>query len=359
MRAEDSWTRASRPVNDALCDSASATATVPLAWLGWDIDGSLAMQVLITHGSMAHTRVLHFRRWQLVLAALGLVAVMLAISGSVYHFVFLQAARERWPVVSQLVRWVVREDMERQERFMRENLDAMAQKVGEMQAKLVQLQLIGERVSGLAGVRAADLPASSPALAAPAGGSGGPFVPASRPSLQALQQAVSGLEEAADRNADILTLAESRLFESRLDRLLVPSTAPVDGPVGSGFGFRADPFRGRAALHTGLDYPADLGTPVRAAAGGVVQSADWHAEYGQLVVLDHGNGLATRYAHLSKVLVAPGDLVRRGQPIGKVGSSGRSTGPHLHFEVLVEGVPQNPARFLAAGSPPARMAARR
>jgi murein DD-endopeptidase MepM/ murein hydrolase activator NlpD len=119
--------------------------------------------------------------------------------------------------------------------------------------------------------------------------------------------------------------------------------------VGSGFGFRADPFSGRAALHTGLDFPSEVGTPVHAAAGGVVLMSEVHPEYGRLVELDHGNGLVTRYAHNSKVLVKAGDLVKRGQVISEVGTSGRSTGAHLHFEVLVDGVPQDPAKFLAGG----------
>jgi murein DD-endopeptidase MepM/ murein hydrolase activator NlpD len=142
---------------------------------------------------------------------------------------------------------------------------------------------------------------------------------------------------------------------------MVPSSAPIDGPIGSGFGFRSDPFSGRPALHTGLDFPADVGTPILAAAGGMVVSTEVHPAYGKLVEIDHGNGLLTRYAHASKVLVKPGDLVKRGQLVAHVGTSGRSTGPHLHFEVLVEGVPQNPARFLAAraGDPRLQSATRR
>jgi murein DD-endopeptidase MepM/ murein hydrolase activator NlpD len=135
---------------------------------------------------------------------------------------------------------------------------------------------------------------------------------------------------------------------------MVPSSAPVIGPVGSGFGFRSDPFTGRAALHTGLDFPADIGTPILAAAGGMVVSSAPHPAYGNLVEIDHGNGLLTRYAHTSKMLVKAGDLVKRGQVVAQVGTSGRSTGPHLHFEVLVEGVPQNPARFLAGRNAEAR-----
>ena len=301
------------------------------------------MQVLITQGHLAKTRVLQFSRLQIVASALLLVAGLTLLSGTVYHFVFLKAAREGWPVVSQLVRWVVRDEIAQRDRFMRENLDAMAERVGEMQAKLVKLESASERVSGLVGAKAQDVKLQR----ASGGGKGGPFVPLARPSLTQLTSALDGLDEVADQSLDLFTLVESQLLESRLQSLLVPSTAPVDGPVGSGFGFRPDPFSGRAALHTGLDFPAETGTPVVAAAGGVVVAAQWHAQYGQLVEIDHGNGLLTRYAHLSKALVKAGDIAQRGQVIANVGSSGRSTGPHLHFEVLLQGVPQNPVKFLA------------
>jgi murein DD-endopeptidase MepM/ murein hydrolase activator NlpD len=161
---------------------------------------------------------------------------------------------------------------------------------------------------------------------------------------------MSHLEVRAALNTDLLTLIESRLLESKLRELLVPSVAPVVGPVGSGFGVRPDPITGRAALHSGLDFPADSGTAVAAAAGGVVLAVEWHPQYGQLLEIDHGKGLVTRYAHLSKAQVRQGDLVRRGQKVAEVGSTGRSTGPHLHFEVLVEGSPQDPARFLGAAA---------
>jgi murein DD-endopeptidase MepM/ murein hydrolase activator NlpD len=304
------------------------------------------MQIMITHSRMARTRVLHFERWQLLLAALAAALFLMLTSGAVYHYLFLRAAQEGWPVVSQLVRWVVRDDLAQRERWMRENLDAMAQKVGEMQARMVTLQMMGERVSGLAGVKAEDLkPAAG---AASGGGRGGPFRPLRGASLEELNRSLAELDERLAIGGDVFTLIESRLLESRLQALMVPSTRPVDGAaIGSGFGFRYDPFNGRQALHTGLDFPSEPGTPVLAAAGGVVQAVEWHPEYGQLLTLDHGNGLTTRYAHLSRLHVAAGDLVKREQRVAEVGNTGRSTGPHLHFEVLVEGVPQNPARFLA------------
>jgi murein DD-endopeptidase MepM/ murein hydrolase activator NlpD len=306
------------------------------------------MQVLITHGHVARTRVFRFSRWQLALAGLALFTLLMLLSGTVYSLVFLKAAREGWPVVSQVVKLLVRDEVAQRDRFMRENLDAMARKVGEMQAKMIKLEAMSERVSGMAGVKPEEMQQLTAKPAAPApGGKGGPFVPATSPSLEQLQGWVGALDEQADQNTDIYTMIESRLLETRLQSLMIPNSRPVEGPIGSGFGFRSDPFTGRAALHTGLDFPADSGTPIHAAAGGVVLLTEFHPQYGHMVEIDHGRGLVTRYAHTSKVVVKTGDIVRRGQPIAMVGTTGRSTGPHLHFEVLVDGVPQNPAKFLA------------
>ena len=126
---------------------------------------------------------------------------------------------------------------------------------------------------------------------------------------------------------------------------------PVNSPWNaSTFGWRIDPFTGHSALHTGLDFPAETGTPIYAAAGGVVVTQEFHPQYGNMIEVDHGNELITRYAHSSRVLVKKGDLIKRGQKIAEVGTTGRSTGAHLHFEVLVQGVPQDPQKFLNAGS---------
>jgi murein DD-endopeptidase MepM/ murein hydrolase activator NlpD len=331
------------------------------------------MQIMITHGSLAQTKVLQFNRWQLGAALAALVLVLMFLSGAVYHFVFLKAAREGWPVVSQVVKLVVRDEFAQRDRFLRENLDAMAQKVGEMQAKVLKLQAMGDRVSTLAGVKPEELKPIGPASAAPAAasapaaakraGQGGPFVPAlmaafapsgqseERRVLDVLTGDMGALDARTELATDLFTLVESRLLEGRLAQLLVPSTAPVDGPVGSGFGFRIDPITSRSALHTGLDFPAEVGTSIMAAAGGMVVNVEVHAGYGNLVEIDHGNGLITRYAHASKVMVKNGDLVKRGQLVAQVGNTGRSTGPHLHFEVLVDGVPQNPVQAVAAERP--------
>lgn len=317
------------------------------------------MQIIITHGSLARTRVLRLNRLQLAAGAALLVVLLMVLSGAIYHYVFLKAAEAGWPVVSRLVRLVVKDEFAQRDRFMRENLDAMARKVGEMQAKLLQLEAVGERVSGLAGLKPEEVRPEGGTSARP--GEGGPFVPMVKPSLQELSLAVDRLDEAAQQNADLFTFAESRLFEQQLKALMVPNSPPVAVVSTSGFGFRSDPFSGRSALHTGLDFPAEPGTPIMASAGGVVIVSEYHSAYGNMVDVDHGNGLVTRYAHASRVMVKPGDIVRRGQVIAHVGSTGRSTGPHLHFEVLVAGVQQDPAKFLAGGgaaAPPAGLARR-
>lgn len=315
------------------------------------------MDILITHGGLARTRSFHVSPVSLVTAIVALLLALMLLSGAIYHMVVLKAVRAGWPILGDIAGLVVPEDTEQRDRFLRENLDAMAQKVGEMQAKVVRLEAMGERVAGLAGIKPEEIRAAEAAdaerLPEPKSAAGGPYIPVTAagepPSLAHLNQLVETLDDQAARSGDVFTLVESRLLERRLEMLMVPSAPPVAGPVGSGFGFRIDPFTSRPALHTGLDFAGPTGTPIRSAAGGVVLSAESAGAYGQMVEVDHGNGLVTRYAHTSRMLVRPGELVRRGQVIAHMGSTGRSTGAHLHFEVLLNGVPQNPARFLARG----------
>jgi lysostaphin len=152
----------------------------------------------------------------------------------------------------------------------------------------------------------------------------------------------------------MLGVLEAQLFEQAVKKKMIPTMMPVKASYNpSGFGRRIDPFNGQWAMHEGIDFIADAGSPIVAAAGGVVIFAGFHPQYGYMVDIDHGNDLVTRYAHCSKLLVREGDLVHRGRKIGEVGSTGRSTGPHLHFEVRFRGAAQNPAKFLVSNSQPA------
>ncbi|MGP9812791.1 M23 family metallopeptidase [Rhodopseudomonas sp. NSM] len=178
--------------------------------------------------------------------------------------------------------------------------------------------------------------------AAPRAGIGGPFVPLKAPSANA---------SAFDRQLYRINLSRSQLDRLNRALTLVPYRKPVLGDVefSSGFGVRTDPFLGRPAMHTGLDFRASSGDPVRATAIGKVVNAGWQGGYGQMVEIDHGNGLSTRYGHLSKIIARVGQSVQIGQIIGEVGSTGRSTGPHLHYETRIDGEAVDPQKFLRAG----------
>jgi len=298
------------------------------------------MHLIITDAWLARTRAIHLSGIHLALASLGLSLVLMFLAAGLYHWVFLKGAREGWPVIGALVRLVVQDDVAQRERFMRENIDAMAKRLGDMQARMLELEALGDRVSGLAG-----LPVMGEKKKP---GAGGALLGALSLSADQIQHVLDDLFVAYDQKTDYLTLVESRLLDQKLRSLLLPTQPPVPGsPLGSGFGWRLDPMTGQSAMHTGLDYQAQPGTPILAAAGGMVVLQEFHPAYGHLVEVDHGNDLLTRYAHASKVWVKRGDIVKRGQRIADVGTSGRSTGPHLHFEVLVRGIPQDPQRFLA------------
>jgi murein DD-endopeptidase MepM/ murein hydrolase activator NlpD len=177
--------------------------------------------------------------------------------------------------------------------------------------------------------------------AAPRAGMGGPFVPVKLPA------------DAGPFERQLYRINITRAQVDRLNRTLtlVPYRKPVIGEVEftSGFGVRSDPFLGRPAMHTGLDFRAATGDPVRATANGKVVSSGWAGGYGRMVEIDHGNGLSTRYGHLSEIHVKVGDSIKIGQVVGAVGSTGRSTGPHLHYETRIDGDAVDPQKFLRAG----------
>jgi murein DD-endopeptidase MepM/ murein hydrolase activator NlpD len=170
---------------------------------------------------------------------------------------------------------------------------------------------------------------------------GGPFVPVQLPSGN------EGFERALMR----VSFARADADQLANTLLTVPLRKPVAGEIDetSPFGIRMDPFVHEAAMHTGIDFRGDIGEPIHATAAGTVSIAGWEGGYGKLVEIDHGNGLATRYGHLSEIDVSVGDKVRVGQVIGLLGTTGRSTGPHIHYETRIDGEAVNPQKFLDAG----------
>jgi murein DD-endopeptidase MepM/ murein hydrolase activator NlpD len=177
--------------------------------------------------------------------------------------------------------------------------------------------------------------------ATPRSAIGGPFVPVK----------LSADAGTFERQLHRINVARTQMQRLNATLALVPYRKPVIGEVEftSGFGVRSDPFLGRPAMHTGLDFRAATGDPVRVTANGKVVSSGWMGGYGRMVEVDHGNGLSTRYGHLSEIHVRVGDVVKIGQVVGAVGSTGRSTGPHLHYETRIDGEAVDPQKFLRAG----------
>jgi len=246
-------------------------------------------------------------------------------------------------------------DSNSQEKYMKQNLAKMAIKLGEMQAQIMQLDALGERVQGLAGVKPEEFNFKN----APPRGGLEPPVDAHYLTMSEFQQALDALSSDLDRRGDYLNVVETTLMEYKVKSRLLPTTQPVNVPFNSStFGWRLDPFTGQNAFHEGIDFPAAVGTHIVAAAGGVVITSEYHPQFGNMLEIDHGNDLVTRYAHCSRIMVKVGDIVKRGQYVADIGTSGRSTGAHLHFEVLLKGRPQNPNKFLSAGASQASAASK-
>jgi murein DD-endopeptidase MepM/ murein hydrolase activator NlpD len=166
-----------------------------------------------------------------------------------------------------------------------------------------------------------------------------------------LQKRIAELVAQIELKADYLSDVEAKLLQKSVLKDTLPNRSPVMVAFNSSsFGWRIDPFNGHSAFHEGLDFTATIGTPIYAAAGGIVSAAEQMPDYGKIVKIDHGLGLETRYAHASKILVKVGDRIEKGQKIAEVGSTGRSTGPHLHYEIRLDGNPLDPRKYLKAAS---------
>jgi murein DD-endopeptidase MepM/ murein hydrolase activator NlpD len=272
-----------------------------------------------------------------------LAATVLVLAALLNYAALRYITETRNPIVFSLFSDVLREEAEKTQVYLRDNLDAMATRLGEMQAQILRLDTLGERVARLAGFKPQEFMLEQ----APARGGALSQLPAEPLSFTELARRLDFLSRQVDDRGDKFGMLDSLLTQDRARKQLLPSVLPISGGAyNSNFGWRLDPFNGRQSFHEGIDFIADHGTEIIAAAAGVVVASEFHPQYGNIVEVDHGNGLVTRYAHCSKRLVRVGDVVMKGAKIGVVGATGRATGPHLHFEVRHHGVPQNPARFL-------------
>lgn len=307
---------------------------------------------------MTDSRMRTIGAWPLLVCA-GTVAVLLMTSCLALGYVI---ARSGDSDVAPHARAVSLFD------FKRPEGRALVDRVGNLSGRLTRLEIEAADLAKRLGVKPTDaaridaqttaraLPSSAPASEP----SGGPLLPvddataitaaASAPvgdygtGLARLETEIARLEASLEHMADVAA-------ERDLTSMAYPNRLPVVGNIpriSSGFGVRRDPFTGRLAHHMGLDIPAAQGTAVLASGGGRVLSAGFRGPYGNAIVIDHGNGLQTLYGHCSKLFVRAGDLVMPRQKIAAVGSTGRSTGPHLHFEVIRDGVRVEPGRILAS-----------
>ncbi|OGS99482.1 MAG: peptidase M23 [Gallionellales bacterium RIFCSPLOWO2_12_FULL_59_22] len=301
------------------------------------------MNVILVSSRLAKSRSITLGGWQ-VLFLLLLFSWLVWVAAFALQYTLVRFAPEGLSDgVRTLLSKIQSEEQQKQQSYVHNSLDAMAARVGQMQAQMQRLDALGARLAKLTGMKPEEFRFDEP----PA--QGGPLItiPAQEMSVNGLEQQLNRLTQAVNDRGDKLLALETMLLQNQLSHKLLPSIKPVvEGFYSSNFGWRPDPFTGKNAMHEGVDFMVNAGTPILASAGGVVAYADLHPQYGNMVEVDHGNDIVTRYAHASRLLVKVGQVVRRGEKVAEVGSTGRSTGNHLHFEVRYKGIAQNPVRFL-------------
>ncbi len=279
----------------------------------------------------------------------ALAVVLLIVGGAFSVGMNLGAHRRAMNPVDQLGNWSAellnqKAQIEDARRSLQEKVNALAMRVGQMNASVIRLDALGKRLTRMANIADGEFDFGNPP--AQGGETGADGQPAQIPSLTAMIDALANQLSSREQQLSVL---ENLILTRELNKQVYPEGSPVEnGWISSYFGERADPFTGFSAIHKGVDFAGAEGSRVAAVAAGLVTAAgdSGAAGYGQMVEINHGNGLSTRYGHNEKVLVKVGDMVRKGQEIALMGSTGRSTGPHLHFEVLRNGVQVDPLRFV-------------
>ncbi|MBL8525736.1 MAG: M23 family metallopeptidase [Betaproteobacteria bacterium] len=302
------------------------------------------MNIILVSDSLAKSRIVTISQSQIIMAAMGFISAGFMFALGTYWVTMKYAVDIQNPFIQSLISTLTQQKTQQAEKDMREQLNSLAVKLGELQARLMRLDAFGDRLGKAAGIKPTEFRFSE----TPGQGGPAPSFGAGEISYADFQTKIAEISRILDDRADKLGVLDSVLMEGRLAAKAIPTTLPVEsGYYSSNFGYRIDPINGRQAFHTGVDFNAPPGSPILAAAGGVVSSAERHTEYGNMVDINHDNGLTTRYAHMSRMIVKVGDVVLKGQKVGELGQTGRATGPHLHFEVRENSVPLNPNRFLS------------
>jgi murein DD-endopeptidase MepM/ murein hydrolase activator NlpD len=305
------------------------------------------VNIILVSGNLAKGRTLALSRRQAALVGAGLVVVPFLLALAFTYLLLFHAAAIPHPYLQSLVLRAQQNEQARNQAYLMENLRGLAVKLGQMQAHVMRLDSLGERLAKAAGVGRQEFNFDK----TPGQGGAESSVPSRDLSMAELGQQLDLLRKQLDDRSDQLGVLEVLLQQQEVKKVALPTTRPVHtGWYSSNYGWRIDPFTGQKAFHEGVDFMADIGTPIYAAGAGVVVVSENSGGYGNMVEIDHGNGLISRYGHASKLLVKTGDVVLKGQKIAEVGSTGRSTGPHLHFEVRFRGAPQNPEHYLHVSS---------
>jgi murein DD-endopeptidase MepM/ murein hydrolase activator NlpD len=281
---------------------------------------------------------------------MGAALVLSALAGA-----WLQSGVAEEPRISVEQSLALNTRLERESAMIRASVAGLAVKLGELQARLIAMDGVRLRVAEAAGLSYTDpeIARHSVLDEGPRAIEGSvmddiPIQEMEVDSAQALGRQLDALQRRIAGQEDAYALVDLALSRRAGIQASLPTYSPVNYPyLSSSFGWRRNPVTGRHTMHEGLDFAAPRGAPIRAASGGIVERARYVSGYGRMVEIDHGNGIKTRYAHASSLKVKAGDLVRKGQLIANVGSSGRSTGSHLHFEVRMAGHALDPTLFLA------------
>jgi murein DD-endopeptidase MepM/ murein hydrolase activator NlpD len=276
------------------------------------------------------------------------LALVLAIVGGAFSIgMGLGSHNRNANAIDQLGSWsaeLLREkaQIEDVRHVLQEKVNALAMRVGQMNANVIRLDALGKRLTRMAHLDDGEFDFGNPPALGGADTADGQ--PAQIPDLTAM---VDDLQTELSSREQQLGVLENLILTRELNKQVYPEGRPVqDGFISSYFGRRADPFTGYLAVHKGLDFAGPAGSAVSSVAAGLVTFAGERAGFGEMVEINHGNGLATRYCHNEKLLVKQGDMVSKGQEVALMGSTGHSTGPHLHFEVLKNGTQVDPLRFI-------------
>jgi len=273
--------------------------------------------------------------------------LVLGILGTAFSIGMGLGVRHVANPIDQLGNWsaeLIRQkgQIEDTKRVLQEKVNALAMRVCQMNANVIRLDALGKRLTRMANLDDGEFDFGHPPAIGGAENADGQ--PAQIPDLTAM---VDDLQTQLSSREQQLGVLENMILTRELNKQVYPEGRPVqEGWISSYFGRRADPFTGYSAVHKGLDFAGPEGTKVTAVAAGLVTYAGDRSGYGVMVEINHGNGLSTRYCHNEQLLVKQGDMVRKGQDLALMGSTGRSTGPHLHFEVLKNGVQVDPLRFV-------------